>query len=426
MENDVIIKVENLSKKFALSLKRSLLYGTADVVKSMLGLKVDSARLRKGEFWSLKDINFELRKGETLGVIGVNGSGKSTLLRILTGIFPPDKGKVMVKGKLGSLIAVGAGFHPHMTGRENIYLNGIILGMSREEIDKKFNEIVEFADIGEFLDAPVSTYSSGMRVRLGFSIAVQSEPDILLVDEVLSVGDLSFRNKSLRKMNELREKAGGLIFVSHSLEQIKVLCTRVIVLDKGDLVFDGDVQEGCVVYEELTRNVRQHNLKQELTSQAKIIRNENSIISSLDGNENVEILDIGILEGDKEVESIGMEDALNLFCDFKVEKESAGLYFSFAIIDEQRTKNVIRVVSHDSGKNQFSNIQAGSYRIMTKIDKHHLEPGVYIPQVAVRNEVTGETYERSFKQTPFKVTSDGKTMERGLIHVKEKWELIKL
>jgi lipopolysaccharide transport system ATP-binding protein len=246
LEDDVLIKVENLSKKFCRKLKKSMYYGAVDSIKSMLGIPLKTGYLRQEEFWALDDINFELRKGEALGIIGVNGSGKTTLLRLLTGIFPPDKGRVVIKGRVGALIAVGAGFHPHMTGRENIYLNGTILGMARKEIDEKIDEIIDFADIGDFLEAPVSTYSSGMRVRLGFAIAMHCEPDILLIDEILSVGDLSFRNKSMRKMAEFREKANGLIFISHNLEQVRVLCKNVIVLDKGRIVYYGPTHNGLV------------------------------------------------------------------------------------------------------------------------------------------------------------------------------------
>ena len=170
--NAIVLRVENLCKKFCPTLKHSMYYGAIDTVRSMLGVAYATDQLRKNEFWALDDICFELRKGEALGIIGANGSGKSTLLRLITGIFPPDKGRIAFKGRIGALIAVGAGFHPYMTGRENIYLNGTILGMTRREIDAKLDAIIDFADIGDFLEAPISTYSSGMRVRLGFAIAV--------------------------------------------------------------------------------------------------------------------------------------------------------------------------------------------------------------------------------------------------------------
>lgn len=249
MDEDVVIKVDNVSKKFTRSIKRSMLYGSSDISKSMLGKKPDTSKLRKGEFWSLQDISFELKKGESLGIVGQNGSGKTTLLRILNGIFPPDKGKIQVKGKIGALIAVGAGFHPHMTGRENIYLNGTILGMTKEEIDQKYQRIIDFADIGDFMDAPVSTYSSGMSVRLGFSIAIHSDPEILLADEILAVGDLGFALKCYRKIAEFRKNGGTIILVSHSIQLVRNTCNKVIWLDKGTTKAAGDAQSVCDEYE---------------------------------------------------------------------------------------------------------------------------------------------------------------------------------
>jgi len=249
MDSEVVIKVDNLSKKFCRSIKRSMLYGSMDVARSMLGLSTDRARLRKHEFWSLKDISFEIKRGETFGLVGANGSGKSTLLRMINGIFPPDVGSISVKGRIGALIAVGAGFHPHMTGRENIFLNGTVLGMTKEEIADKMDDIIEFAEIGEFLDAPVSTYSSGMYVRLGFAIAIHSNPDIVLVDEILAVGDAKFQRKCLDKIREMRNKGTTFILVSHNMQNIEAICDRAVLIDRGCQLMIGTPQEIIPVYE---------------------------------------------------------------------------------------------------------------------------------------------------------------------------------
>lgn len=250
MDENTVIKVDNVSKKFTRSIKRTMLYGSADLFKSFVGIKPETQILRKGEFWSLKNISFELKKGETLGLIGNNGSGKSTLLRLLNGIFPPDKGKIMVKGKIGALIAVGAGFHPHLSGRENIYLNGAILGMKRTEIESKIESIIDFAEIGDFIDAPVSTYSSGMNVRLGFAIAIHADIDILLADEVLAVGDLGFQLKCFNKIGELRGKGVSTILVAHNMHTISTFCTSLYLLDKGEGKFYQDVEEGISAYKD--------------------------------------------------------------------------------------------------------------------------------------------------------------------------------
>ena len=197
-----------------------MIYGVKDIGRNMFGLSSHSEKLRKNEFWAVDDVTFEIKKGETLGIIGANGSGKTTLLKMLNGIFWPDKGKIFVNGRVGALIQVGAGFHPMLTGRENVYINAAILGMSKKEVDEKFDDIVEFADIGNFLDTPVKFYSSGMFVRLGFAIAVHCEPNILLVDEVLAVGDEGFQNKCFNKIGELKKKETTTILVSHNMHII--------------------------------------------------------------------------------------------------------------------------------------------------------------------------------------------------------------
>jgi lipopolysaccharide transport system ATP-binding protein len=248
MENDFSIKVENVSKKYCKSLKRSMLYGVKDIARNSLGLSSNSHILRKDEFWAVKDISFEVKKGETLGIIGPNGAGKTTLLKLLNGIFWPDKGKITIKGKVGALIAVGAGFHPMLTGRENIFLNGAILGMSRHEVNRKFDTIVEFADIGDFLDTPVKFYSSGMFVRLGFSIASHSDADILLIDEILAVGDLSFRAKCRKLIKDLSRKGVTIILITHNMHMLSYVCDNSLLLNEGKIIYTGNTDAAIDVY----------------------------------------------------------------------------------------------------------------------------------------------------------------------------------
>lgn len=238
--SDTLIKVEGLSKKFCSSLKRSMLYGTSDVMRDFIGYPYTAENLRKKEFWALQDINFELKRGESLGLIGQNGCGKTTLLRLINGIFPPDKGKITINGRIGALIAVGAGFHPHMTGQENIFLNGTILGMTKVEIRQKFDEIIDFAEIGDFINSPVATYSSGMTVRLGFAIAIHCDPDILLIDEILAVGDMKFQQKCFAKFGELMKTGVSIILVSHQILNIQKICNKALLLDKGKVDLYGE------------------------------------------------------------------------------------------------------------------------------------------------------------------------------------------
>lgn len=245
---EVLVRVENVSKKFCRSLKKSLWYGIKDIGSELTGRKYEH-ELRPDEFWSMKDISFELRRGECLGLIGRNGAGKTTLLRMLNGLIKPDRGSIEINGKVGGLIALGAGFNPILTGRENIYVNGSILGLSKAEIDAKLEEIIEFAELGEFIDAPVQTYSSGMTVRLGFAVAVVLiEPDILLLDEVLAVGDMGFVLKCFRKIDLLIPRC-AVIFVSHSMPQVSRIATDIVLLEKGQPVYQGkNVSEGIDIF----------------------------------------------------------------------------------------------------------------------------------------------------------------------------------
>ena len=199
-------------------------------------------------FWALKEVDFNIKQGEVVGVIGRNGAGKSTLLKILSRITSPTEGRVITRGRIASLLEVGTGFHPELTGRENIYLNGSVLGMSNVEIKRNFDEIVSFAGVEKFIDTPVKRYSSGMSVRLAFSVAAHLEPEILLVDEVLAVGDAEFQKKCLGKMNEVSQRGRTVLFVSHNMGMISKLCTSGIVLDKGKLVFEGDMSKAVQVY----------------------------------------------------------------------------------------------------------------------------------------------------------------------------------
>lgn len=254
MNDDIAIKVDHVSKKYCKSLKLSMLYGINDIGRNTLGLSSHSDKLRKDEFWAVDDVSFEVRKGETLGIIGPNGSGKTTLLKLLNGIFWPDKGKITIKGKAGALIEVGAGFHPLLTGRENVYINAAILGMTKDEVDERFNYIVEFAEIGDFIDAPVKFYSSGMFVRLGFAVAVHCEPDILLVDEVLAVGDTGFQNKCFNKIGELKKNGTTTILVSHNMHIISTFTQKLIFLNKGKAKYFNSVAEGIKEYTKLFIN----------------------------------------------------------------------------------------------------------------------------------------------------------------------------
>jgi lipopolysaccharide transport system ATP-binding protein len=261
--SDVIISVEGLGKKYRISHQTERpRYGTLrDVIagkaKRLFARKEKSEdRDQKSDvrdpvsedFWALKDVSFQLKQGEVVGIIGRNGAGKSTLLKILSRITEPTKGRIHIKGRMASLLEVGTGFHPELTGRENIFLNGAILGMSRLEIKKKFDEIVSFAEVGKFLDTPVKRYSSGMYVRLAFAIAAHLEPEILIVDEVLAVGDADFQRKCLGKMGEVAKEGRTILFVSHNIVAVQTLCTRGLLFNQGSVQQDGETKECIEIY----------------------------------------------------------------------------------------------------------------------------------------------------------------------------------
>lgn len=264
--SDIVIQAKNLGKKYMISHQadnsrytslrdvwmhnaRSLWHKTKELAQGKPIVIGDEQE----EFWALKEVNFEIRRGETVGIIGRNGAGKSTLLKVLSRITEPSSGWVMIKGRVASLLEVGTGFHPELTGRENIYLNGAILGMTRQEIKRKFNEIVAFAEVEKFLDTPVKRYSSGMYVRLAFAVAAHLEPEILMVDEVLAVGDAGFQSKCLGKISDVVAEGRTVLFVSHNMAAIQRLCSKVFLLDKGrvdsvdhpEVVISRYFQKGC-------------------------------------------------------------------------------------------------------------------------------------------------------------------------------------
>ena len=239
-----MIKIENVSMKFNLEIEKDF-----SMKQAFVNLFTKKKKKKKNEdFWALKDVSFNIGKGEVVGLIGSNGAGKSTLLKVVSGVMKPTKGKVKVKGVISPMIELGAGFDGNLTARENIYLNGAILGYSKEFLDDKFDEIVEFSELKDFLDVPVKNFSSGMTAKLAFSIATIVNPEILIVDEILSVGDIKFQEKSKRKMMEMIKGGTTVLYVSHSLESIKDLFTKVVWLEHGKVVKMGDTNKICDAY----------------------------------------------------------------------------------------------------------------------------------------------------------------------------------
>lgn len=351
---EVLIKVDNVSKKFAKNLKKSLFYGVLDLISGVTG-KSRKEGLREDEFWAVKDICFEVRRGECLGLIGHNGAGKSTLLKILNGLISPDEGMITIRGKIGALIELGAGFNPILTGRENIYNNAAVIGFTKNEIEAKFDDIIAFSELEEFIDMPVQNYSSGMKVRLGFAIAAQMEPDVLIIDEVLAVGDLGFRVKCMNRINELLKKS-AIVFVSHGMNQITTVCTSILLMNKGSKDYYGS---------NVGLGVEKYFLKFE--------NGEQQIIS----NGNIE-LDSIILQGklidSKSIVNINTGDTIDLIIGLSTELEHKKLHFRIGIFNIEY-KLLAEVDSYQD--NFIAHNENGKVRVKVLIKNIHLKYGKY-------------------------------------------------
>ncbi|MEN8263809.1 MAG: ABC transporter ATP-binding protein [Nitrospirota bacterium] len=359
---DVVIKAEGISKKYCQSLKHTMLYGATDLTRRFLGMDQHTESLRSGEFWAVDDLSFELKRGECLGVIGPNGSGKSTLLKMLNGIFMPDKGEILINGRVGALIEVGAGFHPMLTGRENIYINGSILGLSKKEIDKKFDAIIDFAEIGDFIDAPVKHYSSGMHVRLGFAIAAQMEPDVLLIDEVLAVGDVGFRAKCFNAISKISKNA-AIILVSHAMPQVARTCTDICVINQGKLLYQGkNVPKGIDYY------------YSQFEGQKGIITgNGDASIHSIEFESN----------GEKGIDQINYLDDLNIHLNLSVDKKVKKPIVGISFLSQE-----LQIVSQCTSN--FNNVcidnTGDQIKIKLNLPKINFNPGYYFISVYVTDE----------------------------------------
>ncbi len=293
------IRVENLSKRYRIGLKEEIHNNLFEAIGAFIKSPLKNFRKYRslyafkdgegkeqsaGVLWALRDISFDIKEGETIGIIGRNGAGKSTLLKVLSRITHPTAGRVEIRGRVSSLLEVGTGFHQELSGRENIYLNGTILGMRKTEIDQKFDEIVAFSGVEKFLDTPVKRYSSGMRVRLAFSVAAHLEPDVLIIDEVLAVGDASFQNKCLGKMNEVARQGRTVIFVSHNMAAVENLCSRSILIDEGQIVEIGDTDKVIDAYLKTVAYQAQIPLaeREDRKGEGKIVLKNLALFDSLD------------------------------------------------------------------------------------------------------------------------------------------------
>jgi lipopolysaccharide transport system ATP-binding protein len=382
MDSESLIKVENVSKKYCRDLKQSLWYGLKDIASEVTGHR-HSDQLRLKEFWSVNEVSFELRRGECLGLIGPNGAGKSTLLKMLNGLLKPDKGRIEMRGRIGALIELSAGFNSILTGRENIYSRGTILGFTRAEIEQKMNAIIDFSELAEFIDTPVINYSSGMRVRLGFAIAAQMEPDILLLDEVLAVGDIGFRAKCFNTIYEKMQNA-AVILVSHNMPQIARVCTDIIVMNHGKCEFQSkDVPKGIDVF------------------YTYFEKGEDFVIR---GNGRAKINQVVLESNGKPVtDSIRYLDELVLYLDIEIDSDIDAVCIDIMLLS-QELQNIAQCNSAYQ-KVKISN-EGGKMRVVINLGKTTLNPGLYSLAVGILTEDYGEILINYYNFMKFQVVGD--------------------
>jgi lipopolysaccharide transport system ATP-binding protein len=390
--SDIVLKVENLYKRYRLgnvdrtAFKEDIisfwakLQGKPDpyesyITSNELAAVKDVSEVKSRYVWSLQDINFEVKQGEVLGIIGKNGAGKSTLLKILSKTTAPTKGNVKVKGRIASLLEVGTGFHPELTGRENIYMNGAIMGMRKYEITKRLDEIIAFAGVEAYIDTPVKRYSSGMYVRLAFAVAAHLEPDILIVDEVLAVGDAEFQKKCIGKMQDVSRGEGRtVLFVSHNIAAVKQLYNKGVLLKNGNLEINGDI--GSVITEYMKSSVLNNAQKKWVLSEAP-------------GSNDVNLVAISLMLEDKvsDVFSIGKE--INILYEYVVKKDNIELSTSIHLLDSQETFIFASVNWQNASLNEDDwggkAHKKGVYRGICKIPANYLNEGRYMINIVIHD-----------------------------------------
>ncbi|MDF2159408.1 ABC transporter ATP-binding protein [Algoriphagus sp. CAU 1675] len=395
--SDTIIKVENLSKRYRIGLQEKRADTFAQQLWNNLKAPVENFRRIQslGKFeaeeesvhWALKDVSFEVKQGEVLGIIGKNGAGKSTLLKILSKITEPTSGRIEMHGRVAALLEVGTGFHPELTGRENIYMNGTILGMTKKEIDRKLDEIIDFSGVEKYIDTPVKYYSSGMRVRLGFSVAAHLEPEILIIDEVLAVGDYEFQQKCLGKMEDVSQKEGRtVLFVSHNMAMMKNLCKSGLLLEKGYIEFQGNINETI------------DNYIREIESEKKF----NELITSQEGKE----IYIEFVNFSGEFITGGKIDLL--FGVFnKLKGKNVEFSVSFSTLDGTPA---LQYYSGHMG--EIFKLSKGKNQIKVRIEKLPLVNGIYYINLWLGSKGMSYDFHRKYKRIEVKA---GRIIDNGPI-----------
>lgn len=413
-----VIEFNHVWKKFNRGEK---LNSIRDLIPAMFGRALpftnNSDTLKKEEFWALHDVDFKVEKGEVLGIIGPNGAGKSTALKLLSGILRPNKGEIIINGKLSALIEVTAGFHPELTGRENIYLNGTILGMRKKEIDSKFASIVDFSELSEFIDTPVKRYSSGMYSRLGFSVAAHMEPDILLVDEVLSVGDIAFQAKCANKMRELLAADTTIILVSHNLALVQSLCKRVILIEGGKIFKEGATDEVIIHYQNLVYKKDEEKIRKKVYREDyKLKLDQPASVVSISG--------VLISDGEYKAKNIFQsEEPISITVEYSAKEAIENPIFN---LDIARADGVICCSVNSKDSAIAVNRIAGIGKIKIDLGRINLAPGIYVARFSIWDKDMLRTYAKRNKDIFRIALSKFEREIKAVFLPQAKWEHINL
>ena len=401
------IVVEHVSKHFR------IFRGREDTLKGAF-TRFFRSRVYPEEFWALRDVSFSVAQGETFGIIGENGSGKSTLLKLLCGILRPDQGSIGINGRVAGLLELGAGFHPDLTGRENIYLNGSLLGFSKRQIDRRFDEIVAFAELEAFIDTAIKHYSSGMYVRLGFAIAVNVDPDVLLIDEVLAVGDESFQHKCYERLQDFKRRGKTFVLVTHDLGAVEKFCTQAMLLRDGRVVTSGTSRKAVDIYRGYVAEKEEGALT-ESASKAE------EIASNRWGTQEVEIVGVSFHDGNGEVRHrFKTGESIMIRIAYKAKVRIEDPVFGIAI---HRSDGV-----HVTGINTaldglcFAPLQ-GEGLVECQLENASLNVGSYLLSAATHDREERRTYDYHDRQYPFEVASNGGATFSGLLSITHRWRL---
>lgn len=413
--NDIAITVEDISKSYQISHQSKPGYGTlkddfASLIKKPFG--GGATQTKQETFWALRDINFEVKKGEVFGIVGKNGSGKSTLLKILSRTVDPTTGRIVMHGRVASMLEVGTGFHPELTGRENVYFNGSMLGMNKSEIDDKFDEIVAFSEIEKFLDTPVKFYSFGMYVRLAFAVAAHLEPDILIIDEVLAVGDASFQKKCMKRITSIAKSGQTVLFVSHSMTTIKELCDRAMFLEKGKAKYIGETEFATEQY-----------MAKNMPAVVETHFEENP-------KKEAQFLDIEIqnLEGE-EVEALNLDEDWQLELQYRIKEKAENTIVAVEILSNEGQP--IFMTTNSDFQKTITTLEPGKYKAKIPLQTFHMLPGVFYIRVSIQSP--GKVVHDVRENIPLKIRQGTKDIRTqyfggkymGYLADKVKWEIVK-